>query len=296
MTRLGTSAQGRRPLERLVVTRPVPEAQAWVSALLAQGWPARARPLIEITAPQASEDLATLQHWRRHWAQADGILFVSAAAVQHFFARDVAASLASTRTRFWAPGPGTARHLALALSPLGIADNRIDAPPADAAQFDSEHLWPIVSSQVAPGRQVLIVRGTSLTDNAVSGPHGTDQATTGAVAGRGRNWLIEQCQAAGATVSGCVAYARGVPHLSTEDLAAMRSSTGAAHVWLFSSSEAIAALQSLNPPLDVSQASALVTHPRIAATAQAAGFGHVVQTRPALADVVRALESGWTPP
>ncbi|MDO9435297.1 uroporphyrinogen-III synthase [Hydrogenophaga sp.] len=286
---LATTA-GRTRLERLVVTRPEPGALAWVEALRAKGWPAHAHPLIDITAPQTPEDTATLHHWRRHWGQADAMLFVSAAAVEHFFAQGVAAALPASRTRFWAPGPGTARQLARAIAPLGLAQDRIDAPPEDARQFDSEHLWPLVSSQVAPGRLVLIVRGASshVTEN--------DNADTAAVAGNGRTWLIEQCVAAGATVRGCVAYARRAPVLSDADHAWIQAATGENSLWLFSSSQALTTLQGLRPPLAWTQASALVTHPRIALTAQRAGFGRVVQTRPTVADVARTLESGWTRP
>ncbi len=276
-------------VERLVVTRPAPGAAAWVEALRAKGWPAVAHPMIDITGPQTPEDIATLHHWRRHWGQADAMLFVSTAAVQHFFAQGVAA-LPASRTRFWAPGPGTARQLTQAIAPLGLAQDRIDAPAADAKQFDSEHLWPLVSSQVAPGRLVLIVRGAS------EQVEETDDAVPTAVAGSGRTWLIEQCLAAGATVRGCVAYARRAPSLSAADHVWIQAATGQGNVWLFSSSQSLTTLQALRPPLQWSQASALVTHPRIATTAEKAGFGRVVQTRPTVADVVRALESGWTPP
>lgn len=278
-----SGTQGR--LERLIVTRPAPEAQAWVEALRAEGWPAQALPLIEIAPPAAEADQATLRHWRAHWTQADAILFVSGAAVTHFFAGGVAPAHRPPRTRFWAPGPGTARLLAQAIEPLGLGAAHIDAPPADAAQFDSEHLWPVVSSQIGPGRLVLIVRGTSA--------QGTTEA---GVAGTGRDWLIRQCTAAGAQVQGCVAYARRAPALSTADRTVIDSAASAHSLWLFSSSEALLPLQSLQPPPVWASASALVTHPRIATAAGRAGFGEIYQTRPALADVVRALESGWTRP
>ncbi|WP_291121819.1 uroporphyrinogen-III synthase [Hydrogenophaga sp.] len=275
----------RRRLERLIVTRPAPEAHAWVDALRAEGWPAQALPLIEIAPPAAEADQATLRHWRAHWTQADAILFVSGAAVSHFFEGGVAPASQPPHTRFWAPGPGTARLLEQALKPLGLGAAHIDAPPPDAAQFDSEHLWPVVSSQVGPGRQVLIVRGTSA--------QGTSEA---GVAGTGRDWLIRQCTAAGAQVQGCVAYARRAPVLSATDRAVIEAAATAHGVWLFSSSEALLPLQQLQPAPVWAPASALVTHPRIAAAAAQAGFGQICQTRPALADVVRALESGWTRP
>jgi uroporphyrinogen-III synthase len=283
-----TRPTGLRRLDRLIVTRPAPDATAWVNALRDQGWPAQALPLIDIAAPDTESDLQTLRHWRAHWAEADAILFVSGAAVSHFFAEGVMPTTSPSPTRFWAPGPGTARLLAQAIGPLGLSPERIDAPAADADQFDSEHLWPVVSSQVGPGRRVLIVRGSS------SGV--ADEPAAVAVAGNGRDWLIRQCRAAGAQVEGCVAYARRAPALSAADHELVRAATAGGSVWLFSSSEALAPLQALHPASAWAGASALVTHPRIAATAQQAGFGHVVQTRPALFDVVRALESGWTRP
>jgi uroporphyrinogen-III synthase len=283
-----TRPTGLRRLDRLIVTRPAPDAAAWVNDLREQGWPAQALPLIDIAAPETDSDLQTLRHWRAHWAEADAILFVSGAAVNHFFAEGVARPVLTTRSRFWAPGPGTARLLAQAIEPLGLSPDRIDAPAADADQFDSEHLWPVVSSQLGPGCRVLIVRGSSR--------GAADEPAAAAVAGNGRDWLIRQCRAAGAQVEGCVAYARRAPVLSAADRDLIHAAMADGSVWLFSSSEALTPLQALHPAPAWASASALVTHPRIAATAQQAGFGHVMQTRPALTDVVRALESGWTRP
>lgn len=277
-----------RPLERLLVTRPEPEAQAWAQALSAEGWPAQSLPLIRITPPVSDADQASLNHWRAHWTQADAILFVSGAAVGHFFEGRLAPPAQSLRTRFWAPGPGTARLLAQAIAPLGLDSDRIDAPPAHSGQFDSEHLWPLVSSQLAPGRLVLIVRGTS-------SPQQDASSSTG-VAGTGRDWLIRQCLEAGARVEGCVAYARLEPALSANDRRLIDSAINARSAWLFSSSEALAPLRRLQPTPPWAQATALVTHPRIAEAAAHHGFGQILQTRPSLADVVRALESRWSRP
>ena len=246
-------------------------------------------PLIRIAPPVSGTDQANLNHWRAHWTRADAILFVSGAAVSHFFDGMVAPPAAPLRTRFWAPGPGTARLLAQAIGSIGLGVECIDAPSADATQFDSEHLWPVVSSQLAPGRLVLIVRGTS-------SPQGDATTTTAGVAGTGRDWLIRQCLDAGAQVQGCVAYTRLVPELGADDHQRIASSVNAGSAWLFSSSEAFAPLQTLQPPPPWAEATALVTHPRIAEAATHAGFGRIVQTRPALADVVRALESGWSRP
>lgn len=278
-------------LLRLIVTRPAAEATGWVDALRAQGWPALALPLIHIAEPQDHGTVQALQHARAHWAGMDALMFVSGAAVSHFFAHDVAPVPADgTHTRFWAPGPGTARLLARALARLGLAADRIDSPPADAAQFDSESLWPVVAPQVRAGRRIGVVRGVSV--DAVDAVGGQPAQPVGT----GRDWLIRQCEAAGAQVQACVAYERRAPAWSAEARALAQQARATGSVWLFSSSEALDHLQAAEPADDWSQASALVTHPRIAVRARAAGFGRVAESRPALPDVLRALESGWTRP
>lgn len=280
----------RRPepvrVERLIVTRPAAEAAQWVQALQACGWPAHALPLIDIGEPTSPEARSALQTWRAGWQRADALMFVSGAAVSHFFAEGVALATAPVNTRFWAPGPGTARQLAQALAALGVAGDRIDSPPEDAAQFDSEHLWPVVAPQVRAGSLVLIVRGLS-----VDAPAGA-----GSVAGNGRDWLIHQCETAGAQVEGCIAYERRPPVLREGDEQRMLEATKAGSVWLFSSSEALATLRLLHPQAQWGAATALVTHPRIAQAAREAGFGRVIESRPSLDDVLRALESEWSAP
>ncbi len=275
-------------LQRLIVTRPAAEAAGWVDALRAQGWPAQALPLIHIAEPQDPCTAQALHHARAHWAEMDALMFVSGAAVSHFFAHDLApVPPGGTHTRFWAPGPGTARLLAQALARLGMAADRIDTPPTDAAQFDSESLWPVVAPQLQTGRRIGVVRGVSV-----------DALATQPVqpAGTGRDWLIRQCEAAGAEVQACVAYERRAPAWTDDARALAQQAQAADSVWLFSSSEALDHLQAAEPACDWSRAAALVTHPRIAARARAAGFGRVAETRPALPDVLRTLELGWIRP
>jgi uroporphyrinogen-III synthase len=283
-------ATARRPepgrVARLIVTRPATEAAHWVQVLHSHGWPAHALPLINIGEPTSAEARAALQAWRVDWQRADALMFVSGAAVSHFFSEGVAPPTSPITTRFWAPGPGTARQLAQALATLGLAPECIDAPAEDAAQFDSEHLWPVVAPQVRAGSRILIVRGLS-----VGAPHGASAAV-----GNGRDWLIRQCEAAGAWVDGCVAYERRPPVLGEGDAQRMLEATKVGSVWLFSSSEALAALQDLSPGADWSAATALVTHPRIARTACDVGFGRVIESRPSLPDVLRALESERSAP
>ena len=77
-------------VSRVVVTRPALEAHKWAQALQAQGWPVTVLPLIEIGEPTEPETLAWLDRQRRACWQPDAVMFVSAAAVQHFFAAGVA--------------------------------------------------------------------------------------------------------------------------------------------------------------------------------------------------------------
>lgn len=259
-----------------------------MESLRVAGWPAMALPLIQIAEPRDAETSQALHQARAHWAEMDALMFVSGAAVSHFFAHGVALPPgADLRTRFWAPGPGTGRLLAQALAGLGLDASRIDTPPADAPQFDSEALWPVVAAQVVAGRRIQLVRGASVDASAEQPSPPT---------GNGRDWLIRQCTAAGALVQACVAYERRAPDWTADTRAQALQAQGAGSVWLFSSSEALDHLLAAEPQADWSRAEALVTHPRIAERARQAGFGRVVQTRPALPDVLRALESGWTRP
>ena len=90
-------------------------------------------------------------------------MFVSSNAVRYFYQSNthlagVKYDFHATKYRAWAPGLGT-RDALLAAS---VPADAIDAPAADAKQFDSEALWSLVQSQVKAGDKVLIVRGCSV--------------------------------------------------------------------------------------------------------------------------------------
>lgn len=268
---------------RLIVTRPAEEATLWTRHLGDAGWPAVALPLIDVGSPREAAALRGLAHWRANWREMQALMFVSGAAVKHFWA-DAEAPVRPDGTRIWAPGPGTAR----ALLAQGVPADHLDTPAADAPQFDSEALWDVVASQVRTGHRLLIVRGASADGDIPTKP--------GQQPGQGRDWLIRQCEAQGAHVQACVAYERHVPVWGVVELALARSAAVDGSVWLLSSSQALANLQMLLPDIRWQRAVALVTHPRIAQTARAAGFGRVLEARPAFADVLRALESEWKSP
>ena len=252
---------------RVIVTRPQSEARRWGRHLRDRGFDALELPLISILpAPQP----AALESAWRGLEGMSAVMFVSGTAVRHFFAQRPAPAAWPRTTRAWATGTGTRQ----ALLEAGVEAGSIDAPPAQALQFDSETLWQVVADQVRPGQCVMIIRGA-------------EQGREGA----GRDWLAERLLATGAQVQSVTAYLRAAPHFSPDQLTQARRGAEASSVWLFSSSRAIAHLQGLLPGQDWSKARAVATHPRIAQTAREAGFGVVCESRPTEDAVTAALES-----
>jgi uroporphyrinogen-III synthase len=172
----------------------------------------------------------------------------------------------------------------------GIPAAHIDSPPEHEAQFDSEALWRVVATQVEAlppfesgelaKPAVLIVRGSDEDTSA-------DQASGGS----GRDWLTQQLQAFGVTVSWVAAYARSAPVWTAAQCQQAEQAATDGSVWCFSSSQAISHLQQLLPAQNWAQTRCIATHARIAQSAQAIGFGEVHAARPLVADVVASLES-----
>ncbi|AMM25512.1 uroporphyrinogen-III synthase [Variovorax sp. PAMC 28711] len=251
---------------RVIVTRPLREAQRWVNDLRAAGVDAVALPLIQIAPVDDVEPLRAA--WRRIDAYA-AVMSVSAAAVEEFFRHQRAEAL-QPLPRWWATGPGTAR----ALGQAGVPAASIDTPAHDAGRFDSEALWAHVRAQVTPGARVLIVRG-------------------GDASGRptGRDWLAQEVDAAGARRDTVVAYRRLAPGFAANEQAIAAEGASGRAIWLFSSSEAIANLQQAMPAANWHAARAVATHPRIAQAAADAGFGTVCLSQPLQASLVASIES-----
>jgi uroporphyrinogen-III synthase len=210
-------------------------------------------------------------------------MFVSANAVAGFFESKLSASQFSIASkaikskatpRAWATGPGTV----LALRHAGVSPLLIDAPPPEAAQFDSEALWQQVGAQVRAGQRVLIARGR-------------DGQAVREVQGVGRDWLASRLTQAGVAVDFVVAYQRGLPRWSLAQTQVAVDAASDGSVWLFSSSEAVANLRRLLPTQDWSAARAVATHARIAAAVKSAGFAVVCESRPTVTDIVGSIES-----
>ena len=297
----GVASPSGQPV--ILVTRPDQDAQHWVRQLVDAGVQAEALPLIEIGPASLSSDVLALQQaWQTldHYA---ACLFVSGNAVDYFFKqRRSLAGVSRTslainniaeekvapvpaKLRLMAPGPGTAA----ALVAHGVVPAQIDMPPADAGQFDSQNLWKVIGQRDWRGRRVLIVRGCT--------PATPPTASAGQASASGRDWITRQWEAAGATVECVTVYERRAPQLTAWQLNRARSASHDGTFWLFSSSEAVANLfgQTSLSAVDWSRARAVATHPRIASSVRAAGWGVVVASRPTLTDIVaslRSIESG----
>jgi uroporphyrinogen-III synthase len=252
---------------RLIVTRPSAQARTLVQELTALGLDAVALPLIGIE-PLAPRDVQALRHAWATLAEQRLVTFVSANAVEHFFAAAPAsaaptaamtpAALIATAAAAWplgtwagSTGPGTTAALRAAHVPPAC----IKAPAEDAPQHDSEALWQALRGEHWAGARVLIVRGE----------------------GGGREWLSDTLRAAGAQVEQLAAYRRTLPAwgaIDTAVLAAADADPGA-HVWHFGSSEAVHNLERMAPAGRWRASTACVTHPRIAQAACAAGFSEV---------------------
>ena len=250
-------------MPRVIVTRPAAQAASWLRQLAARGIDAIAVPLIEIVPAPDREPI------RAAWAGLATrrlVVFVSANAVLHFFAARPAGAIWPSPPLAAAPGPGTAD----ALRAEGIVDAAIVEPAPDAPQFDSEALWQRLAGHDWQGASVLIVRGDG-----------------------GRDWLAERLVDAGATVDTVAAYARVAPQLTAEERRNVDRAVAdpQGHVWLFSSSEAIANLEALAGAPAHNPARAIATHPRIAARARQAGFASVSEVPPGLDAVVACIQS-----
>jgi uroporphyrinogen-III synthase len=203
---------------------------------------------------------------RAAWQRLPGldlVMFVSANAVAQFFALGPEHGPWPVGVRAAATGPGTAAALRLA----GVPEEALVEPAADAPSFDSEALWARLSAEPWAGRQVLVVRGED-----------------------GRDWLAETLRGQGAEVGFVAAYRRQAPKPDAAGAAllAQAQAAPAAHLWLFSSSEALGHLRTLAPAADWAHSRAVASHPRIAQTAREAGFGQVVLAPPTPAGVAAA--------
>ena len=247
---------------RLLVTRPQPQADAWVERLRAHGVDAVALPLLEISAVVDLSALHSAWHDLPRYALA---MFVSPNAVSHFFAArptELAAQGWPAGTRAAATGPGTLQALQMA----GVPATLCVAPAANAPRFDSAALWALLRGESWTGREVLVLRGDG-----------------------GREEFATDLRAAGAAVHFTQAYHRGPAQPNAAERARLERAMAEpdAHLWWLSSTEAVSYLPQLAAGADWHASQALASHPRIAQSARELGFGRVFEAPPTL-EAVRA--------
>lgn len=211
-------------------------------------------------------------------------MFVSPAAVDGFFQLRPEGLTWPQDTLAAAPGPGTAQVLLQAGAAAGLRASHIVSPAADAEQFDSETLWPLLAPMNWQNSRVTIVSGGN------------------ASGARGRTWLTERWREAGATVDAVQTYQRGPGTWTPEQTAlATHALTQPDTTWLLSSSQALDFLLDHHlpglkaphgPPARAADLRLLCTHPRIAEHAAQRGVLHTQCCAPTLASVVQARRSG----
>lgn len=264
----------------LLVTRPEPQASAWAEQLRQAGVPAQALPLIAITEPPRPDDVTQL--WQALPAHRT-LMFVSPAAVEGFFRLRPEGLHWPSTTLATAPGPGTAQALLQTGGVAGLRAEQVVSPSAEAEQFDSEALWPLLAPLAWQGSRVAIVSGGD---------------TTGA---QGRTWLTERWRNAGASVQAVQAYQRGPGNWTPQQEALAREALAQPDTaWLLSSSQALDFLLDHHLPrlgashwqaTQVADLRLLCTHPRIAEHATERGVQHIQRCAPTLASVAQARRS-----
>jgi uroporphyrinogen-III synthase len=244
------------------------------------GHDAVALPLIEIAPVESEDDAQALELAWTRIKSFDALMFVSRSAAQAFFESNRhLAHMEYTHSaielivntcpniRLWATGQGTVASLRA----LGIPENRIDAPSAQSAQFDSETLWQRVQAQIHSASRVLILRGRDV-----------------GMFDSSRDWLAQQIMAKGGVAQKLVVYERRAPRWNLAQTAQCRAWLRDGSIWLLSSTQA---LRHLPSGLDTSQGICICTHERISQAAKARGFAVVCTSRPTLQDVAASIKS-----
>lgn len=247
---------------RIIVTRPLAQAEILLAQLRAAGGDGVALPLIDI------EPVADVQPLQRAWIDLPSralLMFVSANAVQHFMQQRPPGAAWPTQVLAGATGPGTSA----ALRQAGVPESCVVEPSGDG--FDSEALWQRLQGRDWQGRRVQVVRGEG-----------------------GRDWLAEQLAHAGAEVDFAAAYQRVLPQLGrpARELLAAALAQPQAHLWAFSSSQAVAHLGQLAAGADWAGSAAVAPHVRIVAALQRLGFGQVRQVAVGAAALAAAAREG----
>ena len=257
------------PLNAVIVTRPLTQAEPLAQRITAIGRQAIVFPLLEI---HPLEDQTLLRAALKDLGAYAMVAFVSPNAV------DAAFSVLRGLALSWP------REVALAVMGEGsrqallkhgmTQDNATIISPLDPTRTDSHTLLEALDLSGLAGKQVLIVRGES-----------------------GRELLGDALREAGVEVRQVAAYRRAAPILDTAGQARLRQLIEVDHDWLVTSSESVRILMQMAQQIagaagvaKLQQQKIIVPHARIAETAQVLGFKDIVLTGSGDEQVLAALQ------
>jgi len=250
----------------VVITRPRAQADALAARLAELGVSVHCFPLLEI---QPIQDDAVLRDTLGRLRDYAMVAFVSPNAIDAAFAYidqwpvEVIAAVVGEGSR-------------QALARYGVnAGNAQIVSPIDPNRTDSETLLEVLDLAALKGRRALIVRAET-----------------------GRELLADRLRAADVEVEQIAAYQRGMPVFDAQRRAQLADLLAQPMSWVITSSEALRYLlemaRQLAAETGVEQMlgrQLIVPHPRIAETAYALGFTHVMQTASGDEALVAAIQS-----
>lgn len=250
----------------VVITRPRAQADALAARLAELGVAVHCFPLLEI---QPIQDDAVLRDTLGRLRDYAMVAFVSPNAIDAAFAYidqwpvEVIAAVVGEGSR-------------QALARYGVnAGNAQIVSPIDPNRTDSETLLEVLDLAALKGRRALIVRAET-----------------------GRELLADCLRAADVEVEQIAAYQRGMPVFDAQRRAQLADLLAQPMSWVITSSEALRYLlemaRQLAAETGVEQMlgrQLIVPHPRIAETAYALGFTHVMQTASGDEALVAAIQS-----
>lgn len=253
-------------LQCVVITRPLAQAGELAQRVAALGHEAVVFPLLEILP---LPDQAALQQALRDLKRYALIAFVSPNAIDAAFAARPDWPL---EIPLAVVGEGS--RLALARHGVTAANSSITSP-RDLDRTDSDTLLVELDLDALRGKQVLIVRGET-----------------------GRPLLSDALRAAGVQVTLLPAYRRTAPIFDDRRRSELKRLLCCQNDWLVTSSEALRFLTQMVGQLDgaedvakMQQQRIIVSHIRIAETAQSLGFRNITTTRSGDDGLLAALQS-----
>lgn len=253
-------------MTKIVITRPIAQAQDLQQKLASAGHEAIIFPLLEI-AP--IEDASVLRNALQHLEQYALAAFVSPNAIHAVFSQ---LSEWHGTLPIAVMGEGSKK----ALQSYGIEESNTPIfSPRDPCRTDSETLLEVLDLAALKGKKVVLFRGET-----------------------GRELLADALRDHGIEVEPIAAYRRLEPVFSATRRAQILDLIEQNPTWLITSSEALRILRSWLRQLNDTEVVAkmqhqhlFVPHIRIAETAHSLGFDHVTLTSSGDAGLLDALQS-----